>query len=59
METNVNPNPNPTPRVAKTVADHCCKDFHYTADELAEIEKKRQEQIAKIDLDLRKYQGYY
>ena len=58
MKTNVNSNPDPTQKVAKTVADHCCKDFHYTADELAEIEKKKDEHT-KIDLGLQKYQGYY
>lgn len=57
METNVNPNPEAT-QVAKTVADANCKNFHYTAEELAEIEKKKDEH-AKIDLGLQKHQGYY
>ncbi len=60
METNVNPTPqdaNAT-QVAKTVADHGVKDFHYTNEELAEIEKKKDEHT-KIDLGLQKHQGHY
>lgn len=58
MEANVNPNPDPTSKVAKTVADANCKNFHYTAEELAEIEKKK-DKHTKIDLGLQKHQGYY
>lgn len=65
METNVNPTPqnvepNVEPaQVVKTVADHGCKDFHYTTDDLDQIEKKRAEAIAKVDLGLQKHLGHY
>ncbi len=41
------------------VADANCKDFHYTADEKAQVEKKKADVNAKIDLSLRKHLDRY
>lgn len=45
-------------KVAKTVTDANCKDFHYTQNELDEIQK-RKDLMQKLDSGLRKYNGYY
>lgn len=53
-----NPATQETTKVAKTVTDANCKDFHYTQNELDEIQK-RKDLMQKLDIGLRKYMGHY
>ena len=58
MKQKPNPETTSATQAPSVVADANCKDFHYTNEDLALIEKKKAES-KKIDLGLQKYQGYY